>query len=111
MFNPSSSSEMFPKSYARQMFAAGLAGAALALPTPAVASDSQLWTVGTATVKLSDKWSLSQEITARFSNDRDGLYKIESNTLLGYHINKTVVLWAGYTHDPNYSAGHFTVME
>ena len=54
---------------------------------------------------------LSQEIVARFSDNRNGLYEIESNTLLGYGIAKGVTLWAGYTHDPQYSAGHFTVME
>jgi len=28
-----------------------------------------------------------------------------------YRLNKTVTAWGGYTHDSNYSAGHFTVME
>src|SRR5437588_198768 len=53
-----------------------LAGAlaALALPAPASASDdSQLWTNASATVKLSDKWRLSEEVTTRFSDNRNGL--------------------------------------
>jgi hypothetical protein len=80
--------------------------------TPASAkSDSQLWTIPSATVKLSDHWRLSQEIAVRFSDNRNGLYEIESNTLLGYRLNKVVTLWAGYTHDPQYSAGNFTIME
>lgn len=86
--------------------------AAAIVPSVAHASeDEQLWTTANATVKLSDHWRLSQEVVARFSNDRDGLYEVESNTLLGYKINKTVTLWAGYTHDPQYVGGDFTVME
>ena len=86
--------------------------AAAALPAPALAkSDSQLWTVGSASVKLSDKWRLSQEFTGRFSDNRNGLYEVESNTMLGYRLNEVVTVWAGYTHDPQYSGGDFTVME
>lgn len=86
--------------------------AALAIATPAMATqDSQLWTGGNVTARLSDHWRISEEITARFSDNRNGLYEIESNTLLGYSIAKGVTLWAGYTHDPNYSGGSFTVME
>ncbi|MDI1295636.1 MAG: DUF2490 domain-containing protein, partial [bacterium] len=86
--------------------------AALALPVAAHASeDDQIWTTVTATVKLSDKWRLSQEVVARFSDTRNGLYEIESNTLIGYKLNKQVTLWAGYTHDPQYDGGDFTVME
>lgn len=85
---------------------------AIAAAVPACASeDQQLWAGGTATVKLSDKWRFSQEIISRFSDDRDGLYEIESNSLIGYQVADKVTLWAGYTHDPNYEAGHFTVME
>lgn len=86
--------------------------ALLALPATAHASeDEQLWATTSATVALSDHWRLSQEIVARFSNDRDGLYEIESNTLLGYKVSKQVTVWAGYTHDPQYDGGDFTVME
>ena len=84
----------------------------IATAAPATASDdSQLWTGGNATAKLSDRWRLSEEITARFSDNRHGLYEIESNTLIGYRLGKIVTVWAGYTHDPQYSAGDFTVME
>ena len=86
--------------------------ALMALPTTAHASeDEQLWTTTSATVKLSDNWRLQQEIVARFSNDRNGLYEIESNTLVGYKLDKQVTVWAGYTHDPQYNGGDFTVME
>jgi len=85
---------------------------ATAIPAPALAaSDSQLWTNASVTVKLSDKWRLSQEVTGRFSDNRNGLYEIESNTLLGYRLNKVVTVWAGYTHNPQYADGDFTVME
>ncbi|WP_420143871.1 DUF2490 domain-containing protein [Sphingobium sp.] len=86
--------------------------AAMMLPATARASeDEQLWTTSSATVKLDDHWRLSQELVARFSDDRHGLYEIESNTLIGYKLSKAVTLWAGYTHDPQYAGGDFTVME
>jgi len=88
-----------------------LAGAAISSPAHAATSDSQVWTNAQATVKLSDAWRLQEEMTARFSDNRNGLYEIESNTLLGYRLNKVVTLWAGYTHNPQYSGGDFTVME
>jgi hypothetical protein len=85
----------------------------IAMPAPALAagSDQQVWANGAVNVELSDRWRLHQELTARFSDDRDGLYEIESNTLLGYRLTDNVTLWGGYTHDPQYSGGHFTVME
>ena len=79
---------------------------------PALAtSDDQLWTTASAIVKLSEHWRLSEEITTRFSDKRNGLYELESNTLVGFRLNKTVTVWAGYTHNPQYAAGDFTVME
>jgi len=83
----------------------------LTMPAAAATSDSQLWTNFNATVKLADKWRLSEEGTVRFSDNRNGLYEVESNTLLGYRLNKVVTLWAGYTHNPQYASGDFTVME
>jgi hypothetical protein len=85
----------------------------LAVPTPALAAveDGQLWTTVSATVKLADRWRFSQELVGRFSDNRNGLYEIESNSLIGFKVGKTVTLWSGYTHDPQYSRGHFTVME
>jgi len=74
-------------------------------------SDNQIWTIGAATFKLSPKWRLSQDIWVRFSDNKNGLYEIETNTLLGYVIAKDVAVWAGYTHDPQYAGGHPTVME
>ena len=82
------------------------------MPTAAWASsDSQVWATASATLKVADRWRLSEELTTRFSDRRNGLYEIESNTLVGYRLSKVTTLWAGYTHDPQYSAGHFTVME
>jgi hypothetical protein len=85
---------------------------ALASAAPAeAADDAQLWAGGNVTFKLSDRWRVSEEITARFSDRKSGLYEVESNTLVGYRLTKTVTVWAGYTHDPQYSGGDFTVME
>jgi hypothetical protein len=90
-----------------------LASSAICLAaTPAFgASDSQIWTNANLTVKLSDRWRLSEEATVRFSDNRNGLYELESNTLVGYRLNKVVTVWAGYTHNPQYAGGDFTVME
>lgn len=96
---------------AHHLLAAAVA-AAFTLAAPAgAADDAQLWTGGSVTAKLSDHWRLSQEVTVRFSDHRNGLYEVESNTLLGYRVGKGVTVWAGYTHDPQYSAGDFRVME
>jgi len=85
---------------------------ALCVASAAIAGeDSQVWTTASATVKLSDHWRLSEDITARFSDDRSGLYEVESNTLVGYRLDKITTIWAGYTHDPQYAGGDFTVME
>lgn len=73
--------------------------------------DSQVWTTQVVNVKFADKWRLQEEVVERFSDSRHGLYEIESNTLLGYRLSKVTTLWGGYTHDPQYSGGHFTVME
>jgi hypothetical protein len=87
--------------------------ATIAIPAPASAgtSDQQLWTNGVVNVKLAERWRLQQEATVRFSDNRHGLYEFESNTLLGYRVGKAVTLWAGYTHNPQYASGDFTVME
>src|SRR6266481_3960184 len=92
--------------------AVAVASALSIIPSAAVAShDEQLWTTQILNVKLNDKWRVQEEVVERFSDNRNGLYEIESNTLVGYRLNKSVTLWGGYTHDPQYSAGHFTAME
>jgi hypothetical protein len=95
----------------RNMIALSLLAAVAGSSTRAFASDEQLWTNGVVNVKLSDKWRLSEEMTARWSDNRHGLYEIEVNSLLGYRVSKSVTLWAGYTHNPQYAGGDFTVME
>lgn len=89
-----------------------LAPAALAvLAAPAHADDFQQWAQLGAKVDLSDKLVLQDELVARFSDNRSGLYEIENSLLLGYKLSKKVTAWAGYVHNPNYNAGDFTVME
>ncbi len=85
---------------------------AVAAPAPAFAQDdTQVWTSATVNVKLTDKLKFSNELVARFSDTRNGLYELENSALLGYQINKNVSAWAGYVHDPNYSEGDLTAME
>ncbi len=91
--------------------AAQLSLAVLTSAPALAADDGQIWTNGVVTVKLSDKWRLSEDVTIRFSDHRNGLYEVESNTLLGYKLSKVTTVWAGYTHDPQYSSGDFTIME
>ena len=85
---------------------------AASVSAPAIAAhDSQLWTTQVVNLKLGGKWRLQEELVERFSDTRHGLYEVESNTLLGYRLGKTVTVGGGYTHDPQYTGGHFTVME
>jgi hypothetical protein len=77
----------------------------------AARDDSQLWTTANATVKLSDQFRISQEITARFSDNRNGLYEVEAVTMLGYKPTKDITIAAGYVHDPLYLSGDFVTME
>lgn len=89
-----------------------LAGFALISSTAASASsDNQVWAQASASAKLSDRWRLSGEVVSRFSDNRNGLYEVEATALVGYRLNKTVTVLAGYVHDPQYSGGDFTVME
>jgi hypothetical protein len=92
-----------------RLAAAGL----LAMPCAAQAAqeDQQLWLQATANVKIADQWTLSNELNVRFGNDRGGLYEVEDNLLLNYKPSKQVTIGAGYTHDPQYTGGTFTVME
>jgi hypothetical protein len=81
-------------------------------PTPAAAaSDEQLWTNTSLGVKLNDRWRLSEELTTRWSDNRNGLYEVESSTLIGFRVAGGVTLWAGYVHSPQYSGGNFTALE
>jgi hypothetical protein len=88
------------------------AATAVCLPANAWAnSDEQAWATGSATVKVSDRWRISQEMVVRTSDAKNGIYEVESNTMLGYRLNDHVTIAAGYTHDPQYAGGQFTAME
>lgn len=96
------------------MNARACAAAALLALVPSAASasdDPQQWTTLAATAKLGDRLRLQQEVTFRFSDARNGLYEIESNTLVGYRIAKRATAWAGYTHDVQYVARHSAMLE
>lgn len=86
------------------------AGAFVASPASA-RSDSQLWAATAVNVNLAPKWRISEEVVARFSDNRNGLYEVESSTLLGLKLNKQVTLAAGYVHDPLYADGDFVTVE
>ena len=82
-----------------------------ALPAPALADDFQQWLSASAKADLSSRIVVSDELIARLSDDKDGLYELENSLLLGYKLNSKVIAWAGYVHNPSYNAGDFTVME
>lgn len=86
----------------------------LSCALPALASDAQHWEVVTATAGLGDGWRISAENIARTSQSR-GFYELEQNLMLGHTLDaaglKGVTVWLGYTHDPNYTQGSFTLME
>ncbi len=73
--------------------------------------DPQVWTTGGATLDLGGPWRLNEDVVARFSENRGGLYEIELNTLVGYRVGNGLTLWGGYTHDPQYLDGEHTVTE
>jgi opacity protein-like surface antigen len=95
----------------RKFLLAAAALTAFSSAAKAAHSDNQLWSAATATIKLDPKWRLSQDIWVRFSDNKNGLYEIEANSLVGYVVGKGVTVWGGYTHDPQYAAGHFTTLE
>ena len=89
------------------------AAAVMAAPATAALArdDGQAWLSGGATIKLNGRWRFSEDVIARFSDNRNGLYEIESSTLLNFRVSKNVTLAAGYVHNPQFSDGDFTVLE
>ena len=82
-----------------------------ALPAPAMADDFQQWLSVSAKTDVSSRVTVSNELIARFSDDRSGLYELENSLLIGYKLNSKIAAWAGYVHNPSYNSGDFTVME
>lgn len=79
---------------------------------PVLAQDDfQQWLSLSARVALSGKAAVQNELVARSSDDRGGLYEVENSLVLGYKLSSTMTAWAGYVHNPNYTAGDFAVME
>lgn len=78
---------------------------------PALASsDTQYWQTLSVEGMVNDRLVLSNETVLRMGGPR-GFYEIEDNIMLGYKVNPHLTLSLGYTHDPNYFQGSFTVME
>ena len=95
----------------RYLISAAALAAALHPASAQARSDFQQWAGVAVSVKASDRIRVSGESIFRFSNDRDELYEIENNVLLGYKLNDKVTAWAGYVHNPQYNDGDFTAME
>jgi hypothetical protein len=96
----------------RGVVLSSVSAAIAAIPTSALASeDGQVWIAGSATIKLSNAWRLSEDMNARFSDDRNGLYQLQSATLLHYRLGKKVTVAGGYVHSPQYSDGDRIALE
>lgn len=97
----------------RKILTATALGLTLAIALPGAAhasSDGQYWPTATINVDLGNGFKASNETVVRFSDTR-GLYEIEDNVMIGRKLDKHVTVWLGYTHDPQYLHGTFTVME
>ncbi len=80
------------------LFVCALSGAATLCPTPALAQqqDEQLWLQANTVVPLDDRFRLTLEQIARFSDRQDGLYTTEFGGILGYKLDDHVELGFGY---------------
>lgn len=88
-----------------------IAATAFAAASPVQASeDEQAWQTVNVTVNLPDNFKLNSETVFRSSNAK-GFYELEGNVMVGYKLDKHYTVWLGYTHDPQYSHGDFTVLE
>lgn len=95
----------------RRAVTAAFAVASLGVSSPALATDDdQVWGTVNVTVALPAHFKLSNETVVRSGSAR-GLYEVEDNLMLGYQADPHLTLWLGYTHDPQYLHGDFTVME
>lgn len=95
----------------RRAVTVSLATIGLGLASPAFAGDdSQAWETLNVNVALPSHFKLSNETVLRSGNAK-GFYEVEDNLMLGYQADPHVTVWLGYTHDPQYLHGDFTVME
>jgi len=95
----------------RRVLLPAFAAAGLTTAVPALANDdNQAWETLNVNVALPAHLKLYNETVLRSGNAK-GFYELEDNLMLGYQANPHVTVWLGYTHDPQYLHGHFTVME
>ena len=80
------------------LFFSAMAGAAALLPSPARAQqqDEQLWLQANTVIPLNERFRLTLEQIARFSDRQDGLYTTEFGGIVGYKLNDKVELGFGY---------------
>ena len=79
---------------------------------PAVAeSEFQQWLSVSAKSDLAESIAVQGEISARFGDERGGLYQLDTSLLLGYRLTDKVTAWAGYVHNANYAAANVVAIE
>jgi hypothetical protein len=98
----------------RRLAGMALAGMMIA-PGAALASDAQHWEIVTVTANLGHGWRGSFENVTR-SSEAKGFYELEQNLMLGHTLAdkgaaSRITVWLGYTNDPQYSHGTFTIKE
>jgi hypothetical protein len=103
------------KKFSLMALGGAIAMAAFISPCAALASDAQHWEIVTATANLGDGWRASAENITRTSQAR-GFYELEQNVMLGHDLGAKggplgLMFYLGYTHDPQYAHGNFTIME
>ena len=95
----------------RPILAYTLAALLLAMPGHAVAkSDTHYWASSSISVKLNNKFVLTNDSSVR-SSDAKGLYQAINHFLVGYKATKHVTVTLGYTSDFQHLHGTFTTTE
>lgn len=93
------------------MVRATICGAAALLTAPAAHAedDFQQWLTVSARGEVAPRISLQTEGIARFSDDRGGLYQLQSIAMLGYELRQGITAWAGYVQSHEYGDNDLTV--
>ncbi len=95
----------------RPILACALPALLLAMPVQAWAkSDTHYWASSSVSVKLNDKFVLTNDSSVR-SSDAKGFYQAINHFMVGYKADKHITLTLGYTADFEHSHDTFTTTE
>lgn len=77
----------------------------------AATSDTQIWTIASASGRLAEGVLGSVELTGRYVDDASRLGQLETRLQLGTPVARSVTLWAGYVHVSNFNLGRSATLE